>query len=310
LTLARRFITTVFATGILFVGALLLTSCEGGGGGSGISGPPRDTTPVVLAVSTPGAQVVNNSKATLDYSNIADGYFCVKSKLGGTKVKVLVNVSGAQYQYTIVNTDSFITIPLSAGSGSYAVGVWENVKGDSYAAVFSQNLNVTLTDEFTPFLYPSQYVNFAAGDASSVMSEQLASGSVTDVDVLNKIYTWVCDNVTYDRQKAVTVASGYLPNNAETINTKTGICFDYAVLTASMLRAQRVPVKLVIGYAGSAYHAWMQVYCTQTGKVYSYSFNGNGWQRMDPTFDAVTKGAQDLSAIIGNGTNYQPMFYY
>jgi transglutaminase-like putative cysteine protease len=255
--------------------------------------------------------IVDNDKATLDYSNTSEGYICVMSKLGGTKVKVLVNVNGSQYQYTITNGGNFITIPLSMGNGTYSVGVWENVTGDSYAAVCAQDINVSLSDEFKPFLYPNQFVNFQAGDASTNLSQTTAQGSVTQVDVINKLYDWVINNITYDEAKAVTVASGYLPDNTNTINSQTGICFDYAVLTASMLRAQQIPAKLVIGYAGSAYHAWIEVYSSDSGKVLSaYSFNGRSWERMDPTFDASSKGATDLSAVIGDGNNYQPMFYY
>ncbi|MDR1087741.1 MAG: transglutaminase-like domain-containing protein [Coriobacteriales bacterium] len=295
------------------VAVLTLASCGGvgaDGGGSHEEGPPRDTTPAVLEVSQPGTAVVADDKAVLDYSNASDGYICVMSNLPDVKVKVLVEVAGAQYQYTINDPGSYITIPLSQNSGSYSVGVWENLTGDSYAAVFSQNIDVALSDEFKPFLYPNQFVDFAAGDEATKLSQQLADGSVTDVDALNKIYDWVSENISYDTAKATTVASGYLPDNTETIDNLKGICFDYAVLTASMLRAQRVPAKLVIGYAGTAYHAWMEVYCEDTGTVLGYTFNGDEWERMDPTFDAATGGLNDLTAVIGDGNNYQPMFYY
>jgi transglutaminase-like putative cysteine protease len=234
----------------------------------------------------------------------------VLSKLNATKVKVLVDINGAQYQYTITQSDSYITIPLSQGNGTYNVGVWENISGDSYAAVFAQSIDVALSDEFKPFLYPNQFVDFAAGDQSTELSQSLSTGSVTDVDTLNKLYEYVIDNISYDTEKAVTVASGYLPNNSATLDSKKGICFDYAVLTASMLRAQRIPSQLVIGYAGKAYHAWIEVYCIDTGKVLSYSFDGNSWQRMDPTFDSANKGSINLADYIGDGNSYQPLFYY
>lgn len=282
----------------------------GGGGGSNVEGPPRDTTPVVLPVSQPGTAIAGDDRAILDYSNAAEGYICVMSYLGDVKVKVLVDVAGTQYQYTIYSGGYYITIPLSQGNGSYSVGIWQNVSGDSYAAVFSHNIDVVLNDEFRPFLYPNQFVNYAAGDDATNLSQQLADGSVTDVDALNNIYTWVCENITYDTEEATVVASGYLPDNTDTLSQGKGICFDYAVLTASMLRAQRVPCKLVIGYAGQVYHAWMEVYCVDTGKVISYTFNGNQWMRMDPTFDAASSGTMDLSAVIGDGSNYQAMFFY
>lgn len=291
---------------------LTLSSCNDLGGGSNVDGPPRNTTPVVLEATQPGAAVVADERAVLDYSNASEGYICVMSKLEDITVKVLVNVAGTQYQYTIDSGGYYITIPLSQGSGTYAVGVWQNISGDQYSAVFSQNIDVQLSDVYTPFLYPSQYVSFAAGDGAVKLSQELATGSVTDVDVLNKTYKWVCENITYDTEKAVVLltASGYLPDNTNTINSQTGICFDYAVLTVSMLRAQQVPAMLVIGYADAAYHAWIEVHCVENGTVSSYDFNGQEWERMDPTFDAAARGTLDLSAVIGNGTNYQPLLYY
>lgn len=311
-------ILAVLLTALLALLALFaLASCGNLGqanGGSQVEGPPRDTTPAVLEVSQPGTAVMASDTAILDYSNASQGYVCVMSNLEGVRFKVLVDVAGTKYQYTIDTAGSFITIPLSQGSGSYQVGVWQNTEGDLYSAVFSQTVDAVLSDEMLPFLYPNQYVHFAAGDAAADLSQQLSEGSVTDVDALNNIYYWVCQNIDYDTKKATTVASGsltgYLPTNADTIKTKQGICFDYAVLTASMLRAQRVPAKLVIGYAGAAYHAWMEVYCTETGSVLSYTFNGTEWVRMDPTFDAASGGSQDLSAVIGDGTSYAPLFYY
>jgi len=297
---------------ILVPATLILSSCGGGGTGSNIVGPPRDNTPVVLQVNQPGIEVVADDRAVLDFSNAADGYISVLSYLEGIVVKVLVDVQsqGVQYQYTINNPGEYIIIPLSEGDGLYSVGVWQNTSGDQYSAVFAHEIDVILTDEFTPFLYPSQFVNFAYGDTSTTLSQQLVVGAVTDVDAINNIYRWVCENISYDMQKAATVASGYLPNNTNTIDTGEGICFDYAVLTASMLRAQRVPAKLVIGYAGTAYHAWMQVYSEESGMIFTYRFNGNDWVTMDPTFDAAAGGAVDLAQVIGDGSNYQPMFYY
>jgi transglutaminase-like putative cysteine protease len=281
------------------------------GGTPGATGPPRDTTPVVLEPTQPGEAVNENDKAIIDYSNTADGYFCVRSKMGDTKVKVLVKVDGSQYQYTITNEDRYATIPLTQGDGSYDVGIWENITGDQYASVLSQKLEVTIADEFSPFLYPSQYVSFNADDRVVAKGQELATGSITDVDAIARIFDYVVKNITYDYDKAATVQPGYLPNPDATLQTGTGICFDYAVLTASMMRSQQVPVKLVIGYAGNAYHAWIQVYSTETGEVIGqYQFNGNEWVRMDPTFNASSKGVQDLSHLVGDGHNYQPMFYY
>jgi transglutaminase-like putative cysteine protease len=288
-----------------------------GGGGTEIGttnpGKVRDTTPVVRETTQPGIAVVDTEKALMDYSNASDGYISVLSKLDGIKVKVLVKVDGSQYQYTIENSGYYITVPLSCGSKVYSVGVYENIEAgtDKYASIFAQDLDVAIADEFSPFLYPSQYVNYAKGDASTQLSQQYSTGATSDVEALNSIYKYVVENIVYDYDKAATVQPGYLPNNTDTINTKTGICFDFAVLTVAMLRVQNIPAQLVVGYSDTAYHAWIKVYSSDNGNVIGqYEFKGSEWVRMDPTFDAANKGLQNLSGLIGNGTNYQPMFYY
>ena len=60
---------------------------------------------------------------------------------------------------------------------------------------------------------------------------------------VEKIYSFVVDNITYDKQKAATVTSGYLPNLDAVLQSGTGICFDYSAVMTAMLRSQRIPHK-------------------------------------------------------------------
>ena len=53
----------------------------------------------------------------------------------------------------------------------------------------------------------------------------------------------------------------------KTLRTGRGICFDYASLTAAMLRSQNIPARLEIGYSGDVYHAWISVYTEETGWI-------------------------------------------
>ena len=55
------------------------------------------------------------------------------------------------------------------------------------------------------------------------------------------------NNITYDTELAETVKSGYLPVLDKVLESKKGICFDYAALMTGMLRSQSVPCKLVVG---------------------------------------------------------------
>ena len=80
--------------------------------------------------------------------------------------------------------------------------------------------------------------------------------------------------ILYDYTRASSVQSGYLPVIDDVLAQGKGICFDYAALTACMLRSQGVPTKLEIGYADKIYHAWNSVLID------------GAWQRVDTTADA------------------------
>ena len=114
---------------------------------------------------------------------------------------------------------------------------------------------------------------------------ELTQGITDPLEMVGAVYDYVVNNVTYDKQKAKTVQSGYLPVLDDTLATGKGICFDYAALMVGMLRSQGVPCKLVVGYAGKAYHAWVSVWTEESGWVDgAIFFDGSTWQRMDPTF--------------------------
>ena len=87
---------------------------------------------------------------------------------------------------------------------------------------------------------------------------------------------------------------------------KSGICFDYAALMTAMLRTQGIPTKLVVGYAGSVYHAWISTYTEETGWVNNIIyFDGNNWKLMDPTF--ASSGHETYTA---DSSHYSAKFYY
>jgi hypothetical protein len=306
-------------------GSLTLFDGGGGGGGSDMSseipvdseeranpGNPRDNTPQVLVSEQPGAAVNATDKAILDFSNAAAGYVSVMSYLGDTKVKVLVESAGSdRYQYVINSGNYYATIPLTTGNGTYTVSVHENLYDDQYAGILSQDVSVEGIDEFAPFLYPNQIVEFSAGDATVQLSQQVTENATSDVEAVDQIYMYVVQNFSYDYDKAASVAPGYEPNNDDMLASRMGICYDFASLAATMMRAQRLPTKLDVGYCGQAYHAWIEVYTTDQGWVRKkIEFAGNNWVRMDPTFDSSSKGTGDISKIIGDGKNYQPIFYY
>ena len=190
------------------------------------------------------------------------------------------------------------------------VNIFENIEGTQYSQAYSQMLDVNITNEFSPFLYPSQYVNFTSSNEAVAKSEYLAYVCNSDLEVVSEVYNYIISNITYDHEEAETVQSGYLPDVDEVLSTKTGICLDYAALMTTMLRSQRIPTRMEIGYAGTAYHAWLSTYIEDVGWVNGMiEFDGNEWSLMDPTFASNTKD-KTLKEFIGDGSNYSVKYIY
>ena len=272
---------------------------------------------VVLAPSAPGTAKKANSSTVIDYSNAKDGYVMVKWTGDEGKIKVLIKGPTAgkgvydNYQYNLRTDGEYDVFPLSDGSGKYTIGVYKNTSGTQYATVQTATIDVKLSDEFAPFLRPNQYVTYVDGSATVQKAAEVCEGATENLDKVERVYNYVVNNVTYDKVKARTVKSGYLPDVDKTLSTRKGICFDYAALMSAMLRSQKVPVKLVVGYTGSVYHSWINVYSEKDGwiegKIY---FDGKDWKLMDPTFASSGNQSDTIMEYIGNGSNYSAKYQY
>ena len=131
-----------------------------------------------------------------------------------------------------------------------------------------------------------------------------------DLAKVKKVYNYVIKNYKYDKKLAKTVKPGYVPNLNKIYKKKKGICFDYAALMSAMLRSQRIPTKLEVGYSGDVYHAWISCYVDEIGWVDNIiEFDGKNWSIMDPTL-AANNSASDVKKYVGNGKNYVTKYTY
>ena len=298
---------------LIAIFCLLLGGCSGSSSASRKehSGPPRDSTPKVLTPSADGVTVYQNDFASIDASNTSQGYVMVKYNGTNEKVKLQITCPDQScYTYLISGRGAYDTFPLTAGNGSYALQVLENVAGDTYTVSLAQSINVSIEDEFLPFLYPNQYVNFHTDSKAVSKGSDLAKDTYSDLDVVQNIYNYVIKNISYDTAKAQNVSYGYVPDIDDTLSSKKGICFDYAALMTSMLRSQNIPTKLEVGYSGDAYHAWISTYIDDKGWVDDIiQFNGNTWQIMDPTL-AATNDSAAVKKYVGDGSHYVVKYTY
>lgn len=227
------------------------------------------------------------------------------SDSGDSRMNIqLTSPSGVLYSYFLEPEEQAV-IPFSEGSGDYSITCYQQVDGSQYAALYAETLTVKLQNEFLPFLYPNQYVDFSVKSEACTLAQSLVKDGMNDVEILKAFYTYVTEHITYDYDKADSVEAGYLPDVDETLQSGTGICFDYAALTAAMLRSQDIPCKLEIGYSGDIKHAWIDVYIQNKGWVTkAISFAGDTWKLMDPTFDANSNGNEAIQEYIGDESNY------
>ncbi|MBO5339660.1 MAG: transglutaminase domain-containing protein [Oscillospiraceae bacterium] len=263
------------------------------------------------SVEAPGTLTKSNQDAVIDYSNTKDGYVMVCYKRS-TQLRLKAQVKGPTTTYTYnLTPGKWAAFPLSDGNGAYKISIYKNIQGSSYAAVLSVSLQVTLPDEFAPFLRSNQYVDFDGAPNTVAKAAQLTGQMTQPLEKVAAVYDYVVKGMTYDKQLAATVKSGYLPVLDQVLEKKSGICFDYAALMTGMLRSQGIPCKLVVGYAGKAYHAWISVWSDQTGWIDgAVFFDGSAWHRMDPTFASSGKQSQSIMNYIGDGKNYSAKYFY
>ncbi len=271
---------------------------------------PVDAATKVLTPVASGAVVNQGGGVTLDASNASQGYIMLKRDSAGKRIKVQIT-KGTTYTYDINSTGYYEVFPLTEGDGNYTVKVFENISGTKYSQLFSTAVGVTLASQTLPFLYPNQYVNFNANTSSVKAAESLTKNEPDDIKKVEIIYNYTIGAMTYDLNKAKTVQSGYLPNIDAVLAAKKGICFDYASVMASMLRSQGIACKLIVGYTGKVYHAWINVYTPKTGWVDGMIyFDGKKWQLMDPTFASSGNKNKEILKYIGNAANYTAKYAY
>ena len=208
-----------------------------------------------------GSVVYESGGATVDASNIDQGYVMVKMS---SSKKLKVRITGAnQYTYDLDGDGQYDVYPLQDGNREYSLVIYQQVKGNSYSQVLSRTLRPEMSDENAPFLCPNRYTWYTPDSAVVQLGKQLCEGLSSDQEKVNAVYQYVTSNIIYDYMAAMMVIAGqqtgYVPDLDEVLETKMGICFDYSALMGALLRSQGIPTQLVMGYADAMYHAWNNV---------------------------------------------------
>ena len=269
--------------------------------------PLRETVPFVDAVFH-AALAEDMGGCLLDLSAAEEGYVAV-SAASDRRLKFQVIKDGVTYTYDLASDGTPSIFPLQSGDGSYSFRLMENVMEGKYSELCSSTREVTLADEFQPYLRPNVLVNYSETSACVGLARELAAASADDAGLIKAVYDYICVHVRYDTEKALTVKAGYLPDPDSTLREEKGICFDYAALGAAMLRSQGVPTKLITGYVSpdGLYHAWNMFYTEASGWItVEFRIDPRNWNRLDLTFSAGGTGAE----FVGDGSNYAALYQY
>jgi len=329
----RKKVKAVLLTGIVFVG--LLAGCQGRSDYVELHDPasvaaltengvmditpemvPLTASPAMFTIpepAAPGTKANKNAKVEVDYSHAEDGYIMIRYLQNTTKaIRVIVagGQTNSQYTYSLRANNKYEVYPLSDGNGNYTISVFEQVDGNKFAAVSTTKFDVKLKNEFAPFIRSNQFVNYTKDSKTVAKAAELVKGLTDPIKKVEAVYKFVI-TFTYDDQKAKTVQPGYLPEVDKILELKKGICFDYAAVMAAMLRSQNVPTKLIVGYAGDVYHAWISVYSEEKGWIENVvTFDGKKWELMDPTFMSTGGSSDAVRRFIGDGKNYKAKYSY
>ena len=263
-----------------------------------------------LFCSAPGYQVAENKYASIDYSNISQGYVAARYKGGASDEPILkVRFGESEHVYVLGGED---IVPLTFGDGTYEFRVFQKVKGGKYRAVMTKKLSVELDNQLLPYLHPSHMVDYSASSGAVLYSSEITYGLDSDLDKLSVIYDFIIENIVYDFPKAASVEPGYIPSVDSTFISRSGICFDYSVMLAAMLRTQMIPTKLVTGYlhGTSIFHAWNEVYLKDSGWVTVHIFVDESTFRMLDTTIAASQGDEEIAQKLDDPEVYMAVFWY
>lgn len=260
-----------------------------------------------LFSETPQKNTIKNDAAVIDISNTSQGYIGIRYLGNNRKVKLQLTKDAETYTYNIQKKKSFSIFPLSMGNGTYTIGIFENISTNQYSQACSETIEVKLEDENLPFLYPNEYVSYTRNSPVIRLSNQITEGSGDELEKVEKVFDYVTSTIDYDYELAENIPLEYIPDIEQVLKEKTGICFDYASVMSAMLRIQGIPTRLVIGYAGDVYHAWISVYVEDKGWVDGIiHFDGESWTLMDPT----TAASSGLTDEITDDSLYNALYYY
>jgi transglutaminase-like putative cysteine protease len=248
----------------------------------------------------PAAAFASTDDVLIDTGDITRGIINIAYHSDSPqKIKVMIQKGSQRYTYDLRADGSTQSFPLQMGNGDYIISVLKNTQGTKYKYLTKKDVSLALPDQRVLFLNSIQNIDYR-NELVADEAQQLTQGLSSDEAKAEAIYHYIVDNCSYDYEKKSTVQAGYIPDPADTLCTKKGICYDYASLFASMARCVGIPCKLVKGYSANVngYHAWNEV-----------AINGE-WAVVDTSSDMQRRAAYEPYVMVKPVTAYTNTYEY
>lgn len=250
---------------------------------------------------SPAPVLCGNDKAEIDLSRLEQGLIrahCPGETQARLKLQI-TKVEGIDYNYDLNNTGEWESFSLTEGEGEYTLRVLENLRDNRYTPVFTCSLALELEEETLPFLESTQFVRFSPRGRAAAVAAEVTAGLEAREEKVQAVFDYVVTHLNYDEGKMEAVEPGYLPDVEQILEEGEGICFDYAALTAAMLRSQGIPCKMELGYVKETYHAWVR-----------WAGEDGQWHLLDPTFVSANRGSQKVLDFVSDPENYRVKYCY
>lgn len=275
-----------------------------------VSKPKAEVVIPKINMPKTGDKVISGDNAEADYSYASEGYISAMYSGSASAAKIRITCGDIRYDHDLTPGKREF-FPLM-GSGSYSVQIYEQLSGNKFAPIAEGSFEANISSNVSTYLYPNKYVDFDGNSQCVKKAAEVCAGITDDVEKIAEIFSYVTENISYDKNLAATVQSGYVPYPDNTLSKGKGICFDYTSLFAAMCRSQGIPARLVIGYAEpKIYHAWNEVYTDETGWITPELFlKKKGYNIADATFYSSNSNKEKISAYISDDSNYSAVYRY
>ncbi len=161
------------------------------------------------------------------------------------------------------------TLKLLEGTGVYDIYVMILVEGSRYTYGPSLRVDNSI-QETAASIEVTEHKDINSGDKDIAgLARQLTADRKTDREKIEAISGWIIKNLTYDYEKYSNIVRKDFSDQygaSVALETRKGVCYDYATLFTALCRAEGIQSKVAKGYSTNiiGYHAWNEVYDTET----------------------------------------------